>query len=372
MISEGLHLTVLVGRGAPPPPLARDLLAALTAVSVSASTHGRTGFQLTFEADTPALVRRLHERVGLGVDPAIRVILVATLRGAPTVLIDGVITQHQHAPGVDGRATLTFTGEDLCCLMDLVDATGFPFPGSSIEAQVALILVRYLGLGVVGTIVPTPLIDVPNPTREIPRQKGTDLAHIQACAARVGYAFFLIPGPKPGMSLAYFGPEARIGPVQPALTVDMGPHTNVDGLSFTLGTQSRELPLITILVDKTTITIPALHLPFHPPLGAIPQPPLRQRRIPAAKLSPARAALVGAASTARGGDTVTASGKLDVLRYGHLLRARELVAVRGASSVYDGLYYVDSVTTELKPGGCNQSFSLSRTGVGSTVREVAV
>ena len=43
-------------------------------------------------------------------------------------------------------------------------------------------------------------------------------------------------------------------------------------------------------------------------------------------------------------DVVTGTGSLDVLRYGRVLQARQLVGVRGAGPAFDGLHYVDSVT----------------------------
>lgn len=372
MIHKGLHLTLLIGAGVPV-PVSRDVLDALTGVSVQTSTHGRSGFSLSFAADTPAQARRLHALVGHGLDPAVRVILVATLHGAPRVLMDGAIGQHQHVPGQDGRAGFTVQGEDLCCLMDLIDGSGFPFVGMGIEAQVAVLLARYAGLGVTPAIVPPPLVDVDTPNKSWPIQAGTDYDHISELARRVGYAFYLDPGPLPGTSRAYFGPELRVGAVQPALTVDMGPHGNVDSLSFTVQTQARQLPILHIMIPKTTtvVRIPAAELPNHPSLGAVPLPPLRHRTLAAAAVHPARAALLGAAEAARAGDVVTASGKLDVLRYGHLLRARELVAVRGAGATHDGLWFVQSVTTELRRGACSQSFTLARGGVFSSLAEVA-
>jgi hypothetical protein len=62
-------------------------------------------------------------------------------------------------------------------------------------------------------------------------------------------------------------------------------------------------------------------------------------------------------------NAITGSGSLDVLRYGRVLRARMLVGVRGAGLAYDGLYYVDSVTHNIKRGEYKQSFSLSRDGL---------
>ena len=58
---------------------------------------------------------------------------------------------------------------------------------------------------------------------------------------------------------------------------------------------------------------------------------------------------------------------LDVLRYGHVLKARQLVGVRGAGLSFDGLYYVKKVSSKLKAGEFKQSFSLARNGLISTL-----
>jgi hypothetical protein len=60
---------------------------------------------------------------------------------------------------------------------------------------------------------------------------------------------------------------------------------------------------------------------------------------------------------------ISGSGSLDVMQYGQLLRARTVVGVRGAGISYDGLYFVDSVTHNIKKGEYKQNFSLSRDGL---------
>jgi hypothetical protein len=67
---------------------------------------------------------------------------------------------------------------------------------------------------------------------------------------------------------------------------------------------------------------------------------------------------------------VSANGTLDVLRYGGVLKARRLVGVRGAGPAFDGLYYVRSVTHNIKRGEYKQSFTLGRNGLLSTVSSV--
>jgi hypothetical protein len=59
-------------------------------------------------------------------------------------------------------------------------------------------------------------------------------------------------------------------------------------------------------------------------------------------------------------DIITGQGSLDVQRYGQILRSRSLVGMRGAGVAFDGIYYVDSTTHQLKPGEYKQSFVLKR------------
>ena len=65
-------------------------------------------------------------------------------------------------------------------------------------------------------------------------------------------------------------------------------------------------------------------------------------------------------------------GTLNVIRYGSVLRANELVGVRGAGRAYDGLYYVRTVTHNIKRGEFKQSFTLSRDGLVSLTQTVPV
>ena len=57
-------------------------------------------------------------------------------------------------------------------------------------------------------------------------------------------------------------------------------------------------------------------------------------------------------------DAISGSGSLDVMRYGRVLRSRQLVGVRGVGLAYDGMYYVNSVTHNIKRGEYKQNFSL--------------
>ncbi len=80
--------------------------------------------------------------------------------------------------------------------------------------------------------------------------------------------------------------------------------------------------------------------------------------------------LLGLAQAVRTADAVTGTGQLDVLRYGHVLRSRQLVGVRGAGLVYDGFYYVRSVSHTIRRGSYTQNFSLARDGLISNTPRV--
>src|SRR5208337_4480744 len=215
------------------------------------------------------------------------------------------------------------------------------------------------------------MIDIPLPIDRIPRQKGTDLKHIRRLADSVGYVFYIDPGPQPGMSVAYWGPQIKVGAVQPALAADADAYSNVEHLQFSFDNDRKVLPIVVIQDANTKIPIPITVgdiSPLNPPLGAIPPIPKGIKITKgAAKWSAMRAALIAMAQASQSAEAVTARGSLNVLRYGQVLKARKLVGLRGVGTAFDGLYYVRSVTHQLKRGEYKQDFELTRNGLVSTL-----
>jgi hypothetical protein len=154
----------------------------------------------------------------------------------------------------------------------------------------------------------------------------------------------------------------------------MDAHTNVESLSFTFNSEQRKIPLVFIQEPTTKVPIPIPIpdiTPLNPPLGIIPPFPKGLQPITeTAKYSPVRGALIGLAKASRMADAVSGTGSLNVLRYGRVLKARQLVGVRGAGMAFDGLYYVKSVTHNIKRGEYKQNFTLSRNGLLSTLPAV--
>jgi len=376
---KGIQLSLMLGPVVPV-PVALEVIEALQNAQVTTTAGQRSGFQLTFSVGKNSLIQRTLLPAGL-FDPMIRVIVVVTVNGAPDVIMDGLIARQQlTASNVPGQSTLTVTGEDVSQAMDLIAFDGFPFPAMPAEGRGALMVAKYAAFGIVPLVIPSVLIDIPNHVERIPKQQGTDWAYINQLAADVGYVFYIEPGPLPGMNVAYWGPEIKVGVPQPALNVNLDAHSNVESLNFSYDGMSKTQYVLYIqnLLTKVPIPIPIPDItPLNPPLGAKPPLPLHVKLVSnepdqggTAKYSPLQAAAIGLAKAAKGSEVISGGGSLDVLRYGRLLKARQLVGVRGAGLAYDGLYYVRSVTHDIKRGEYKQSFTLSRNALISTLQKV--
>ncbi len=371
---DGVRLTLMIGPMVPV-PVSQEVLDALTEVQVTTTDGKASGFQLTFTLSSRSPLHTIFLLSGGAQIPLIRVVIFVTVKGMTEVLMDGVMTDHRITPGADpGHATLTVTGEDLTRVMDYIDFSGFPFPAMPAEARVALILLKYAMFGIIPMVIPSIMLDVPIPVQIIPRQQGTDLCYIKTLADKVGYVFYVEPGPVPGASVAYWGPQIKVGVPQPALNAGMDAHTNVESIQFGFDSENKVMPILHYQepASKVSILVPVPDVtPLSPPLGLIPPIPKRFPMIrETAKLSFIQAALIGLAKAAQSADAVTATGSLDVTRYGRVLKARKLVGVRGVGAAFDGLYYVKSVTHKIKRGEYKQDFTLARNGLLSTVPRV--
>jgi hypothetical protein len=366
-----LYLTLLAGP-VEAVPVPKPVIDALVSVEITESATLPSGFQLTFTLGTNSILQTLFLLAANAPIPVLRVILVATFGGLPQVIMDGVIEHQEVVPdAMTGSSKLVVSGHDLSSIMDLIDLTGLLYPGMSPDVQVLTILGRYAAFGIIPEVIPMLIPEVPIPTDEIPVQDGTDLDYVKQLAHEAGYVFYVSPGMFPGTSTAYWGPQVRFGVPQPALNVNMDSWTNVENLSFRYHPRSSVTPTFFIQDSTTHVPIPILIpsvTPFNPPLGIVTPPPQNFEPLPDAGYISAGAALMrGIARAVETADVVTGNGTLDVLRYGHVLRARSLVGVRGAGLAFDGMHFVDSTTHNIKPGEYKQSFVLKRNGLISNV-----
>lgn len=375
-MDNGFYLTLMIGPVVPV-SVSQEIIDALVSVEVKSETDKPSTFQLTFTLSTRSPLHTVFLITGGVSIPLVRVVVAITINGVTEVLIDGVMTHHQVTGSSDpGHATLTIIGEDLTRIMDYFDLSGIPYPAVPDFASALLVLAKYMPFGVIPEVIPSPLIDIALPIQQYMRQQGTDLKYLKYIAKLSGYVFYVEPGPEIGTSIAYWGPEIKVGVPQPALNINMDAFTNVESLNFKFDTEHKVLPLINIQNDLTGFPIPIPVpdvTPFSPPLGLIPPIPKKLVKISGtANMSMLRATLIALAKVAKTSEAVTAEGSLDSVRYGHVLRPHKLVGVRGAGTAFDGLYYVRSVTHNIKRGEYKQSFTLSRNGLISTVSEVPI
>jgi hypothetical protein len=248
------------------------------------------------------------------------------------------------------------------------------------EMIIALKLIaKYAQYGLIPQVLPPPTVDFPLPVERTPVQRATDLRYLETLAQRFGYVFYIRPGPLPLTSTAYWGPPVRIGLPARALSIQLGPATNVESLDFQYDTQAATrvegsvddrnlnayLPVMTFISTRV------------PPLAAFPALPADLPNVRKVNLSGseglnyAQAFARAQAMTDASMDAVlTASGEVDAAVYGDILEARGLVGVRGAGYLHDGLYYVKSVNHSISRGQYKQRFALTREGMGSTVPAV--
>lgn len=375
-MNRGFYLTLMMG-GFNASPVSQPVIDSLTEVSVSSTVGSQSGFQLKFTLGKNSVVQQMLNAGSF--DPRQRVIIAVTVNGQTEVLMDGIITKQDLTPSSGaGKSTLSITGLDLTALMDFIDFTGIPYPAFPEFVIVEAILAKYAVLGVIPLAIPASIPSLQNPLDRFLKQVGTDYHYVTTLAKNTGAVFYLDPGPQPGKSLAYWGPDLSklFGGTQPALSINMDATTNIDSLSFsydgTLATQY----LVTIIepITKLPIPIPVPNIDLlKAPLAAHAPTPLRSQQLkPIANENPAGAALAALASLFQSVDVITASGQHDVLRYGHVFKARQKAAVRGAGQYYDGQYYVKSVTHNIKRGEYKQSFTMTRGGTGSSVSTVSV
>jgi phage protein D len=366
-----VHLQILLGQNLPvSAPF--SVVDSLSSLEVTCSDRERSGFQMTFALDQdPTLEYELLKSGAL--DPPNRMIAVVYIGTQSQVLIDGIITNHQLVPSNDpGESMLHVTGEDISLKLDLVEKS-LTFHNQSDSAIVENIISSYATLGLMAKVTKSP--EAPPDVMRITTQQGTDLDFIRKLANRNGFIFYIEPAETPGINMAYWGPESREGRPQSALSMNMGPDTNVDEplvFSFNaLGPIATQSTIIETSTRASQMIPPAII--SQPPLAARTALPMRSTLTrDTAKLNSIQAGQRGLSSVSQAANAVSATGEIDALRYGRVLLARRLVGVRGVGPSYDGNYYVKQVTHSIRRGEYKQKFTITRDGLGALSQVVAL
>lgn len=364
----GVHLTLLIGESVPT-PVPVKLSEALKDVEVTHRDDGPSGFQLRYQIGRsgPFDLRDYGLLSNPLLRPFNRVIVIVRFAIAPQVLMDGIITDVQLTPNDQpGADILTITGEDVSVMMDLEEQSR-PFPAFPDYVAVTQIISSYAQYGL---IPPTPpanpdAVSPTNPFEQIRQQPAnmTDRAYLKNLADMYGFVFYITPGPAPGANTVHWGPPERLSIPQSALSVKMGPFTNVDSINFRFNAMSPQRVRYTERGQSDTVS-------SRSPARSI--PPLARNVAEARRLINLTGFSCRAATQARGAvdqsfdDTVTATGELNTIRYNGVLQPRSVVGLRGAGDSYDGVYYVKNVTHRISKGSYTQSFTLTRDGTGTS------
>lgn len=371
----GIKLSLRIG--SVPEPAPQEVMEAMSSAKVEAGAgESQAGFELSFDL-SPRSPLRTQFLLNAGRSlKLMRVVLVVQIGGHAEQVIDGVTTNVETQPGEGGVSKLVVKGKDLSALMDIDERSGIPYGAMSRAERVKLVLKRYAAFGVKATVIPSIVEDTPSPTDRIPQQRGSDYAYLKRLAREAGYVFYLEPGLEPATSKAYWGPEIRDGQPQPPLSVNMDALTNVEQLSFNFEKESKTVPIAYYQEPSSKesfgVSIPGISQ-LNPPLGKVQPLPAKTVNLDnTAHLSKESARMAALAYAGQNSDSVSGTGSLDVACYGRLLKSRQLVGVRGAGLPFNGLYYVKSVTHDIKRGEYKQSFTLSRNGLVSTIDSVSV
>jgi hypothetical protein len=157
-----VHLTLMMGKTIPA-PVRLPLSDALLNAQVTVTAGQASGFQLVFDLAKVAVINKVLLPSGF-FDPEIRVVLVVTVGGVPTVLMDGIITQQEvDVANQAGSSTLTITGQDLTALMDLVEKNASSFPGTSDAERAETIIRGYAKYGITPHVVQEVFPFAPSP-----------------------------------------------------------------------------------------------------------------------------------------------------------------------------------------------------------------
>jgi hypothetical protein len=375
MSQLGIHLTLLIGPtlAVPaPPPLVENL----ESVTVTNTESGRSGFQITFKAGRSGVTGMLDDPL-LSLPllrPFNRVILIVTFTVRARVLMDGVITNLEYNPGTEpGTSTVTATGEDVSVMMDQKERIT-EHPAQPAPAIVTKLILKYGRFGLVPNVIKPKVVETSPPTERVPMQYGTDLSLIEKLGKQCGHVFYIIPGPEPYANQAYWGPPKRKGIPQGALSVNFGAQSNVSTLSFRYNGLAPTFVEGKIQDKRTNMKLPVrTFASTQVPLACKPAWMMHMKDVRKTLLRGESASMVSASAQAQATtdssneQVVKATGELDALRYGDVLRARGLVGVRGAGFNYDGLYRVREVTHTIRRGEYKQSFTITREGVGATL-----
>lgn len=293
-----------------------------------------------------------------------RVTIYAMFPTQIEVVIDGYIADVAVATNPDqGNVTVEIQGVDAAYHMNLEEKTRI-WRDKSYEDIAREVLASYD----FEPQIAEPAEDAAATPPHAVAQRHTDHAFLRELARRKGYEFFLQGG------TGFFRPPVLDGAPQKLIAVNFGDQTNCTQFRVAADGTAPTAAAIMFL-DRMSGAVMESRRDSSglPPLGTdtldtlrgavgVPQSVRIGRRLGA--LDQARADDYATGLLRRGGWWVTATGTLNGLRYGRVLRSRKTVTIKGIGARYNGAYYVRKVRHELTMRTYSMNFEAVRNAVG--------
>lgn len=355
-------------------PLPPPYMAALRQIEIESSIRRASIFRLHFDLSRtwlgdwdllqfdifrPLLPVRISVSFGLGL---------------PQTIINGYVRDTSVANRNDpGASTLNVVGLDATATIMNHIQQPMTWPNLPDSEIVRTIYGKY---ALVPFVLPTPpmrtMADVTT-TQRIP-----DIRYVKQLAERNAYEYYVQPDPLAGMDVGHFHPPQTMMPPQGVLSVDLGIETNLQSFDVSNDMLQPKSVAKASIDPMTKAPIPAIApVPTEPPMGLEPTlariiPPPIERPAPTDAASPAEVQARSQAEVNAAARAVRATGEVDSLKYGRVLRPGLPVLVRGAGRQHSGLYYVSEVRHTISEDGYSQSFECWRNAVGLTGAEVFI
>jgi hypothetical protein len=289
----------------------------------------------------------------------------------PQALINGYVTGQRAAYALTpGDSTLEVTGMDATVLMNAEEKVA-SWPNLPDGAVAAAIFGQY-------AIVPrtqpgAPQLVEPEGTTT---QRGTDIRFLRQLAQRNGFDCYVQPEPLTGIDQGFFQPPAITGLPQAVLNVNMGPETNVTEFRIDYD-MLRPTTAIGAGIDVLTKAVQPALAPASilPPLGL---EPALARVLPPPMVRLADTGLMRTGELQARAQAVADQSSFAVFAEGNvatdvgLLRPGGFVNIRGLGRLFNGSYYVTTVSHAINREGHTQRFRAMRNAVTMTGAEVYV
>jgi hypothetical protein len=303
-------------------------------------------------------------------------VTVAVSSGSP--LPETVINAYVREVNQTGRGAASGTTAEVVAmdatatLMNLIEQP-MPHPNLDPATIASIIFGRY-------AITPLPLPTPP--TRTIADtttiQRGTDARMLREMARALAYECYIQPDPITGLDAGHFHPPLTAVPPQGVLSVDFGTATNLVDFTVSYDTLRPTAAISAEADPRSGVPVPAPAVaPLAPPEGLEPTlmrivPPRVSRPTARDAANPAELFRQNQAIVDRSSRALSATGTVDAVKYGRVLRPGLPVLVRGAGRAYSGVWYVTRVSHSISTGAWTQSFNATRNALGLTGAEIFI